>query len=104
VAAIDHDARASGARLMLFEIPSSSSRTRYVPVADKLLPPELMSAGALGTLPMASPIGRFQAIAGPDVQLYLEKGHKHWTALGNRVAAEAAADALIEDGLLPRRG
>lgn len=98
VDAIARDAGVMGARLMLFEIPSSGGRDRYVPVSAKLLPPEV-----LARVPHTSPLGRFEAMAGPDVQLYLEKGHKHWTALGNRVAAEEAADALVAGGLLPPR-
>ncbi len=90
------DAGAMGARLMLFEIPTSGSRTRYVPVAEALLGADLLAA-----IPNASPLGRFQAMQGPDVQLYLEKGHRHWTALGNKVAAEVAADAIMKQGLVP---
>ena len=96
VAAIDKDARAIGARLMLFEIPSAASRTRFTGPMEKLLPAPLVE-----TIPHASPLGRFRQMASPDVQLYLERGHRHWTALGNETAAEVAADAILAQKLLP---
>jgi hypothetical protein len=83
---------------MLVEIPSSSSRVKLVPVAERLV-----GAEVLGEVPMVSPMARFEAAKGPEVKLYLEKGHKHWTALGNRLAAEAVADALVREGMLPPR-
>lgn len=95
-AEIDREGKAMGARLMLFEIPTSGSRTRFVGVMDKLIPAPLLE-----TIPHASPLRRFEEMASPDVQLYLERGHRHWTALGNQVAAEVAADAILDQKLLP---
>ena len=96
VAAIDKEGKAMAAPLMLFEIPTSGSRSLYVGVMDKILPPAL-----LAHIPHASPLARFRQMASPQTQFYLERGHRHWTALGNRVAAEVAADALVAGGLLP---
>jgi hypothetical protein len=96
VAEIDREGKAMGAPLMLFEIPTTGSRTRYVGVMDRLLPAPLLE-----TIPHASPLARFEQMASPEVQLYLERGHRHWTALGNRVAADVAADAILGQKLLP---
>lgn len=96
VAAIDGAARAIGARLMLFEIPSAGDRTHFTGPMEKLLPAPLLE-----TVPHASPLGRFERMASPDVQLYLEHGHRHWTALGNQTAADVAADAILAQKLLP---
>ena len=92
----DAAARA-GARFLLFEVPTSGSRTRLMPV---LLP----QLGLLGDIHTASPLADFVAIAAPSVQLYLEQGHRHWTPLGNRVAARAAARAIAAQGLLANCG
>lgn len=94
--AIDEKNRSMGARLMLFEIPSSGGRMRYVRVSEDLVGPDM-----LARIPHATPLPRFQAMQSPEVQLYLERGHRHWTVLGNRVAADVAADAIIARDLLP---
>lgn len=96
VEAIDREGKAMEAPLMLFEIPTSGSRSQYVGVMDRILPPQL-----LAHIPHASPLARFEQMASPQTQLYLERGHRHWTALGNRVAADVAADAIIAQNLLP---
>ncbi len=93
---IETEARASGARLMLFEIPRMRGREEVVSTA-----PDLLGRDLLADIPFASAAGAFRAAAGPDVKLQLERGHHHWTPLGNRLAAEAAADALVRHGLLP---
>ncbi len=90
------ESEATGARLMLFEIPIAGRRTGYYPIAENLLGAEL-----LAQVPFASPAPAFNAMKAPDVQLYTEKGHKHWTPLGNRVAARVAADAMFAQQLLP---
>lgn len=94
--AIQQQGAAMGARTLLFEIPTSGSRSRYVGVLDRLVPPAILQQ-----IPHASPLRTFQRMASPTTQLYLERGQRHWTALGNRVAAAVAADALIRDRLLP---
>ena len=99
VAAIHQDSRAIGARLMLFVIPSATDRTHFTGPMGKLLPAPLVDA-----IPHASPLQKFQEMASPDVQLYLERGHRHWTALGNQTAADVAADAIIAQRLLPGTG
>lgn len=96
IEAVDREGKEMGARLMLFEIPSSSSRSRYISVINKLVPANILS----GT-PHASPLERFERMAAPETQFYLERGHKHWTTLGNEVAAQAAADAIVSQHLLP---
>lgn len=96
VLAINREGKSMGAKLLLFEIPSSGSRTRYVEVMDKLLPSRV-----LGTLAHASPLDQFRKIGSPDVQLYLERGQRHWTALGNQTAANVAADVIVARKLLP---
>ena len=83
----------AGAEFLLFEIPTFGSRTRLTPV----LTPQL---GQLDEIHTASPLADFVAIAAPSVQLYLEQGHRHWTPLGNRIAARAAARAIVAQGLL----
>lgn len=95
--AIQHAGATMGARTLLFEIPTSSSRSRYVGVLQRLIP-----QGVLQQIPHASPLDSFRRMASPSTQLYLERGQRHWTALGNRVAAAAAADALIRQQLLPQ--
>jgi hypothetical protein len=99
VAAIARDAEIKGAKLMLFEIPSSASREKRVAVAARLLGEDLLAA-----TPHATPMAAFDAVDGPEVKLYLEKGHKHWTAVGNKAAADAAADTILAQGLVPRAG
>ena len=91
------ESRAMGTQMMLFEIPIASGRKHYIPVARNLLGDALLSEVAF-----ASPVAAFEAMKGPQVQLYLERGHRHWTALGNRVAADVAADALLQQGLVPQ--
>lgn len=93
---INREGRAMGAPLMLFEVPTAGSRTQYVGVMEKLIPAEV-----LGRIAHASPLARFTRMASPDVQLYLERGHRHWTALGNQVAADVAADAILGQKILP---
>jgi hypothetical protein len=89
------ESRAIGAQTLLFDIPGSGGRMRYVSAAS-----DLLGADLLAELPFASPFDRFRAMMGPDVKLYLEHGHRHWTALGNRVTAEVAADAIVARQLL----
>lgn len=88
------DTRRMGAIPLLFDIPTSGGRLRYVSVAG-----DLLGADLVRTLPFASPLPRFKAVMRPDTKLYLEHGHRHWTAPGNRIAAETAADALVAAGL-----
>lgn len=79
-------ARQAGATFMLYEIPVASDDRKYYGVVDN----------ALGDLPgivWASPLADFRG-ASPDRKFYLQRGHRHWTADGNAVAARVAVDAI----------
>jgi len=90
------ETRAQGARMLLVEIPTSSRRTEYHQVAGALIGDDKVAQ-----LPFASPLAAFKAASGPDVKLFLERGHRHFTGLGNEIAAEVTADAIQQQGLLP---
>ncbi len=85
-------AAAMGAHFLLYEVPTSGSRTRLTPVLPLL--------GPLSDVATASPLRDFEAVAGPEVKLYYEHGHHHWTPLGNQIAASAAARAVTAAGWL----
>jgi hypothetical protein len=95
IAALAGRAEAMGARLMLVEIPSSHGRLDYRAVA-----PDLIGGDLVQEMAFASPLSAFRAASGPDVKLYLERGHRHFTAKGNLLAAAATADAIEAQGLL----
>lgn len=85
-------AAAIGAHFLLYEVPTSGARTRLTPVLPLL--------GPLGGIVTATPLPDFEAVASPDVKLYYERGHHHWTDLANGIAARAAALALARQGWL----
>ena len=95
VEAIGREGQTFGARLLLFEIPTYN-KGRYIGIIDRLLP-----AALLAQIPHASPLQRFRAMSPAGGPLYLTRGQRHWTARGNEVAAEVAADSILESGLLP---
>ena len=94
--ALDRDTRVMGTRLLLLEVPGYQDRTRFLEVAENLA-----GADTLARIPWATPLPVFNSYAAPDVKIYMEHGHLHWTPLGNRLAAEATASALIDQRLLP---
>jgi hypothetical protein len=81
-----------GANFLLFDVPTASDRLRMSSALPLL--------GPLPGIVTASPLPEFEAAAGPDVKLYYERGHHHWTPLGNALAARAAAHAIVEQKLL----
>ena len=88
-----HNAAARiGAQFLLFEVPTAGGRTR--------LTASLPYLGPLPGIATASPIDAFRAVASPSVKLYYERGHHHWTDLGNAIAAREAARALLAQGWL----
>jgi len=94
---IAREAEVMGSRMMLFEIPMGPNRRFYSGPARHLL-----GDAVLGQVPYASPLDTFLTMRSPDVQLYMEKGHRHWTPLGNKVAARVAAQAITAQQLLPQ--
>ncbi len=87
------ESRAIGAQFLLFDVPIWHSRTEF-------LSPAAMFLGPLPGIAVASPVADFTAAARPDRKLYWEKGHLHWTAAGNALAAAAAARTIAADALL----
>lgn len=91
------ESREMGASMLFVDIPTMGNRTRYTSIAGDLIGPEF-----LAEIPFVSPIDRFRHIMNPQTKIYLERGHRHWTPLGNREAAEVSADAIIARGLVAR--
>lgn len=91
------EAEVMGSRMMLFEIPMGPNRRWYGGPARHILGDALLEE-----IPYASPLDTFLKMRSPDVQLYMEKGHRHWTPLGSKVAARVAADAILAQQLLPQ--
>ncbi len=89
-----HNAAAEmGAQFLLFEVPTAGTdRQRLTEVLPYL--------GPIDGIATASPVAAFRAVAGPDVKLYYEHGHHHWTNRANAIAAAVGARALIDHGWL----
>jgi hypothetical protein len=86
----------AGAEFFLYEIPDLVNRTTFRPVdpqLTELLEPEVN---------FVSPLEPLLEAAAPDTLIYFEKGARHWTPLGNRIAARVAFDALVQSGVLER--
>jgi hypothetical protein len=92
ITAVEGAAAQAGARLLLFDIPTRRSRT------DFLSPIALMLGEA--PVPAVSPQSAFSAVARPDLKLYWEQGHLHWTPQGNAIAARVAARDILSRGWL----
>jgi hypothetical protein len=83
-------ARAAGSDWYMLDIPSRRSRTEFVSRLGRMdLPPEILDATVA-----VEPV--FAAHADPEVKLYYEQGHFHFTPLGNRLAAEALFERIRE--------
>ena len=44
-----------------------------------------------------SPLAEFEAAAAPDVKIFYEEGHLHFSPLGNRLAARAIFERITRD-------
>jgi len=84
----------AGARFLLFDTPGRISRTQFRSAFD-LLPPDF-----LGKMTTLSPLADFEGAAGDDILLVREKGHGHYTELGNGLLTKAATGKLISSGWL----
>lgn len=94
--ALAEQSREMEANILFVEIPTMGTRTRYTSVAADLLGEDLLTQ-----FPFVSPIGRYREIMNEDTKIYLERGHRHWTELGNHEAAMVTAGAIISKDLLP---
>ena len=90
ILAVKKEAEQQGANLLVFDVPRRANRTEFKSAFD-----ELNLALLKGTI-MVSPVTLFTAKGGPEVKLYTEKGHGHWTELGNRLVANLLTDKVLE--------
>ena len=81
----------AGASWYLFDVPSRRSRTEFVSRLGQMeLPDDLRRR-------VISPLPGFEAAAGPDVKIFYERGHLHFSPLGNRLAAQAIFERIGRD-------
>ena len=81
----------AGASWYLFDVPTRRSRTEFISTLYRMdLSPDLAGRAV-------SPLPLFAAAAGPDVKLFYERGHLHFTPLGNRLAAQALFERITRD-------
>jgi hypothetical protein len=81
----------AGASWYLFDVPTRRSRTEFISTLYRMdLPPDLAGRAV-------SPLPLFEAAAAPDVKLFYEEGHLHFTPLGNRLAAQALFERIVND-------
>ena len=81
----------TGASWYLFDVPTRRSRTEFISTLYRMdLPPDVAGRAV-------SPLPLFAAAAGPDVKLFYERGHMHFTPLGNRLAAQALFERITRD-------
>ena len=90
ILAVRKEAEQQGANLLVFDAPRRRSRTEFKSSFDEL------NLALLEGTNMLSPVSLFTAKGGPDVKLYTEKGHGHWTELGNRLVANLLADKVLD--------
>jgi len=88
------EAEAAGAQFLLLDTPGRVTRTRFKSAFD-LLPPTI--GDKMATL---SPLDRFRQAAGNDTLLFRERGHGHYTELGNRLLTSTVFDYLKSSGWL----
>ncbi len=88
------EAEAAGARFLLLDTPGRRSRTKFKSAFD-FLPQSIHDRMATLT-----PLHRFERSAGNDVLLFREKGHGHYTELGNGLVTDAVFDYLTASGWL----
>ncbi len=86
-------AQAIGAQFLLFDIPIWSNRTKFYSA-------QALYLGPLPGIASVSPLAAFTAAARPDLKLYHEQGHLHWTDAGNALATRVAADDIARRGWL----
>lgn len=79
---------ADGRDFYLVEIPMRISRTKFRSTV------EVLSASVRSTINIISPMTVFSKAARPDLKLYFELGHGHFTPRAARLLAEEAADTL----------
>jgi len=81
----------AGASWYLFDVPSRRSRTEFISTLYRMDLPADLAGRAV------SPLPGFRDTAAPDVKLFYERGHMHFTPLGNRLAARAIFDQVSRD-------
>ena len=86
--------KADGADFLVVEVPDLIGREKLVP-SWNLLPAELVR-----DVPVLHGASAFEPLLSPDVPLYYEKGHRHFSPLAAGALAAAIADRLAP--LLPR--
>jgi hypothetical protein len=79
---------ADGKDFYIVEIPIRVSRVAFRSSID-VLPPEVRSQ-----INIVSPLAAFSRAARPDLRLFYESGHGHFTPLGAEILANQAASAL----------
>jgi len=88
---------ADQAQMVVVEIPKRIDRSTYVSMLAKL-PPTFW-----GHFNVVSPLAEFQRMAAGRPEIYYEKGGaRHFTPLGNSVAASLTADEIARSGQLSR--
>jgi len=85
---------ADGRDFYLVEIPMRISRTRFRSTV------EVLSPAVRSTINIISPLTVFSRAARPDLKLYYELGHGHFTPPAARLLAEGAADTLSRSARL----
>jgi hypothetical protein len=88
--------QSDGKRFMLVEIPRREGRTEFSSTLADLPEGTLQQ---VRTVPMLHVL---DAAKGPEVVLFREKGHYHYTELGNQLAAGEMARQVRADGALAR--
>ena len=85
---------ADGKDFYLVEIPMRISRTSFRSTV------EVLSAAVRSNIKVISPVAIFSKAARPDVKLYYELGHGHFTPRAAQLLAEEAADTLSRSARL----
>ena len=81
----------AGASWYLFDVPFRRSRTEFVSTMGSMhLPGDIRRR-------VISPLAEFKAAATPEVKIFYEEGHQHFSPLGNRLAARAIFDRITRD-------
>jgi hypothetical protein len=83
-----------GSRFIVIDIPSFESRVKFSSTLDAF------SREDLKGLDIVRLLETFRSISGPNVVLYREKGHFHFSPLGNEIAARALSAEVLRSGQL----
>jgi hypothetical protein len=94
VAHAAEEVAADGRDFYLVEIPMRISRTKFRSTV------EVLSASVRSSINIISPMTVFSKAARPDLKLYYELGHGHFTPRAARLLAEEAADTLSRSARL----